>query len=539
MKEEKGFGDRKLNVTIYDTTLRDGSQAEGISFSLEDKLQIARRLDFLGVSYIEGGWPGSNPKDLEFFKLIQSQGLDHSRIAAFSSTRKPNISVKQDVNLQALLDSGAPTATLVGKSWDFHVLKALETTLDENLNMIRESIAYLKDKNREVIFDAEHFFDGFKANSDYALQVLETAEAAGADWIILCDTNGGSMPWEIADIIRQVSQRMKSPLGIHAHNDAGCAVSNSLMAVQSGCQQVQGTINGYGERCGNADLCSIIPNLELKLQLACLPQGRLKHLSEVSHYIAEIANMPHHNNQPFVGYGAFAHKGGIHVSALLKDSLTYEHINPEEVGNHRRVLVSELSGLSNLLYKARELNLDINSYDAQTRTVIKQIKELESQGFQFEGADASLELFLRKAFGQCSDYFQLLNLKVILEKNEQEDIVSEAMVKLSADGQTFHTAADGDGPVNALDNALRKALTEVYPEIQDMHLTDYKVRVLDGKEGTAAKVRVLVETADPTGKWNTVGVSENIIEASWQALVDSINYLLMKRKQAQPDDNQN
>ena len=539
MKEEKSLGDRKLNVTIYDTTLRDGSQAEGISFSLEDKLQIARRLDFLGVSYIEGGWPGSNPKDLEFFKLIQSQGLDHSRIAAFSSTRKPNISVKQDVNLQALLDSGAPTATLVGKSWDFHVLTALETTLEENLNMIRESITYLKDKNREVIFDAEHFFDGFKANSDYALQVLETAEAAGADWIILCDTNGGSMPWEIAAIVSQVSQSMSSPLGIHAHNDAGCAVSNSLMAVQSGCQQVQGTINGYGERCGNADLCSIIPNLELKMQRACLPSGHLKHLSEVSHYIAEIANMPHHNNQPFVGYGAFAHKGGIHVSALLKDSLTYEHIDPEEVGNHRRVLVSELSGLSNLLYKARELNLDINSYDAQTRTVIKQIKELESQGFQFEGADASLELFLRKAFGQCSDHFQLLNLKVILEKNEQEEIVSEAMVKLSANGQTFHTAADGDGPVNALDNALRKALTEVYPEIQDMHLTDYKVRVLDGKDGTAAKVRVLIETADPTGKWNTVGVSENIIEASWQALVDSINYLLMKRKQAQPDDNQN
>jgi 2-isopropylmalate synthase len=537
LKEENGFGDRKLNVTIYDTTLRDGSQAEGISFSLEDKLQIARRLDFLGVSYIEGGWPGSNPKDLEFFKLIQSQGLDHSRIAAFSSTRKPNISVKQDVNLQALLDSGAPTATLVGKSWDFHVLTALETTLDENLNMVRESIAYLKDMDREVIFDAEHFFDGFKANSDYALQVLETAEVAGADWIILCDTNGGSMPWEIADIVQQVSQRIKSPLGVHAHNDTGCAVSNSLMAVQSGCQQVQGTINGYGERCGNADLCSVIPNLELKMQRICLPPGHLKHLSEVSHYIAEIANMPHHNNQPFVGYGAFAHKGGIHVSALLKDSLTYEHINPEEVGNHRRVLVSELSGLSNLLYKARELNLDINSYDAQTRTVIKQIKELESQGFQFEGADASLELFLRKAFGQCSDYFQLLNLKVILEKNEQEDIVSEAMVKLSADGQTFHTAADGDGPVNALDNALRKALTEVYPEIQDMHLTDYKVRVLDGKEGTAAKVRVLIETADPTGKWNTVGVSENIIEASWQALVDSINYLLMKRKLAQPENN--
>jgi 2-isopropylmalate synthase len=474
---------------------------------------------------------------LEFFRAIQKEELQNSRIAAFSSTRKPGVSVKQDVNLKALLDSGAPCATLVGKSWDFHVLKALETTLEENLNMIRESIAYLKDKKREVIFDAEHFFDGFKANEEYAVQVLQAAQEAGADWLVLCDTNGGTMPWEIEDILLRIRPLIKAPLGIHAHNDAGCAVSNSLIGVKNGCRQVQGTINGYGERCGNADLCSIMPNLELKMQMTCLPPGRLKNLSEVSHYIAEIANMPHNNNQPFVGYGAFAHKGGIHVSALLKDSLTYEHIDPEKVGNRRRVLVSELSGLSNLLYKARELNLDINSYDAQTRAVIKQIKELESQGLQFEGADASLELFLRKAFDQWKEHFQLKNLKVILEKNEQDNIVSEAMIKLCANGETFHTAADGDGPVNALDNALRKALTEVYPEIKDMHLTDYKVRVLDGKDGTAAKVRVLIQSADSTGKWDTVGVSENIIEASWQALVDSINYLLMKRKLSQPENN--
>ena len=474
---------------------------------------------------------------MEFFKAIQKEELQNSRIAAFSSTRKPGVSVKQDVNLKALLDSGAPCATLVGKSWDFHVLKALETTLEENLNMIRESIAYLKDKKREVIFDAEHFFDGFKANEEYAVQVLQAAQEAGADWLVLCDTNGGTMPWEIEDILLRIRPLIKAPLGIHAHNDAGCAVSNSLIGVKNGCRQVQGTINGYGERCGNADLCSIMPNLELKMQMTCLPPGRLKNLSEVSHYIAEIANMPHNNNQPFVGYGAFAHKGGIHVSALLKDSLTYEHIDPEKVGNRRRVLVSELSGLSNLLYKARELNLDINSYDAQTRAVIKQIKELESQGLQFEGADASLELFLRKAFDQWKEHFQLKNLKVILEKNEQDNIVSEAMIKLCANGETFHTAADGDGPVNALDNALRKALTEVYPEIKDMHLTDYKVRVLDGKDGTAAKVRVLIQSADSTGKWDTVGVSENIIEASWQALVDSINYLLMKRKLSQPENN--
>lgn len=474
---------------------------------------------------------------MEFFRAIQKEELQNSRIAAFSSTRKPGVSVEQDVNLKALLDSGAPCATLVGKSWDFHVLKALETTLEENLNMIRESIAYLKDKKREVIFDAEHFFDGFKANEEYAVQVLQAAQEAGADWLVLCDTNGGTMPWEIEDILLRIRPLIKAPLGIHAHNDAGCAVSNSLIGVKNGCRQVQGTINGYGERCGNADLCSIMPNLELKMQMTCLPPGRLKNLSEVSHYIAEIANMPHNNNQPFVGYGAFAHKGGIHVSALLKDSLTYEHIDPEKVGNRRRVLVSELSGLSNLLYKARELNLDINSYDAQTRAVIKQIKELESQGLQFEGADASLELFLRKAFDQWKEHFQLKNLKVILEKNEQDNIVSEAMIKLCANGETFHTAADGDGPVNALDNALRKALTEVYPEIKDMHLTDYKVRVLDGKDGTAAKVRVLIQSADSTGKWDTVGVSENIIEASWQALVDSINYLLMKRKLSQPENN--
>lgn len=474
---------------------------------------------------------------MEFFRAIQKEELQNSRIAAFSSTRKPGVSVEQDVNLKALLDSGAPCATLVGKSWDFHVLKALETTLEENLNMIRESIAYLKDKKREVIFDAEHFFDGFKANEEYAVQVLQAAQEAGADWLVLCDTNGGTMPWEIEHILLRIRPLIKAPLGIHAHNDAGCAVSNSLIGVKNGCRQVQGTINGYGERCGNADLCSIMPNLELKMQMTCLPPGRLKNLSEVSHYIAEIANMPHNNNQPFVGYGAFAHKGGIHVSALLKDSLTYEHIDPEKVGNRRRVLVSELSGLSNLLYKARELNLDINSYDAQTRAVIKQIKELESQGLQFEGADASLELFLRKAFDQWKEHFQLKNLKVILEKNEQDDIVSEAMIKLCANGETFHTAADGDGPVNALDNALRKALTEVYPEIKDMHLTDYKVRVLDGKDGTAAKVRVLIQSADSTGKWDTVGVSENIIEASWQALVDSINYLLMKRKLSQPENN--
>lgn len=517
-----------MDVLIYDTTLRDGSQGEGISFSLEDKIKIARKLDSLGVSYIEGGWPGSNPKDLEFFRLAQGMDWKNARIAAFGATRKPGITVQKDSNVKALMESGAKTITLVGKAWDFHVTRALETSLDENLAMIKETISYLKDKDLEVIFDAEHFFDGYKNNQDYALQVLKAAADAGADWLILCDTNGGTMPWEIGEIVGKVHSLVKTPLGIHAHNDSGCAVSNSLIAVKQGCTQVQGTMNGYGERCGNSDICSIIPNLELKMGLRCLPTGNLKNLSEVAHYVSEIANMPHNNNQPFVGHGAFAHKGGIHVNALLKDSLTYEHINPEEVGNRRRVLVSELSGLSNLLYKAKELNIDINDYSADTRRLMKQIKELENQGFQFEGADASLELFLRKAFNQYEEFFQLKNLKIILEKNEEDDIVSEAIVKLQIGDDIIHTAAEGDGPVNALDNSLRKALNEVYPVITQMRLQDYKVRVLDGSKGTAAKVRVLIDSSNENDKWSTMGVSENIIEASWQALVDSINYLLLK-----------
>ncbi len=519
-----------LDIMVYDTTLRDGSQGEGISFSLDDKIKIARKLDALGVSYIEGGWPGSNPKDLEFFRTIKNYEMKNAKIAAFSSTRKPGVPVEQDANIKSLIESGAEVTTIFGKTWDFHVLRALETTLEENLAMIRDTVAFLKEMGKEVIFDAEHFFDGFKHNPDYALQVLEAASAAGADWITLCDTNGGTMPWEIAEMIDRVQAAIKTPLGIHTHNDSGCAVSNSLMAVKQGCRQVQGTMNGYGERCGNADLCAILPSLELRMKLRSLPEGRLKKLTEVSHYISEIANMPSPNNQPFVGHGAFAHKGGIHVSALMKDSLTYEHMNPEEVGNHRRVLVSELSGLSNLLYKAQELGLDVNSYDAETRRIIKDIKALENEGFQFEGADASLELLLRKAFGHHEDYFQLKNLKIIMEKQEEGDFVSEAVVKLTAGDQTFHTAAEGDGPVNALDLTLRKALNEIYPEISEMHLSDYKVRVLNGKSGTAAKVRVLVESSNCEEKWGTVGVSENIIEASWQAIVDSINYMLMKKK---------
>ncbi len=519
-----------LNVLIYDTTLRDGSQGEGISFSLEDKIQIARKLDYLGIPYIEGGWPGSNPKDLEFFQAMRDYTWENAKLTAFSSTRKAGVKVQEDTNIKAVLESGVKVATIVGKTWDFHVLRALETSLEENLAMVGDTIAFLKGRGLEVIFDAEHFFDGYKNNPDYALQVLEAAAEAGADYLVLCDTNGGTMPWDIGEIISQVHTKINVPLGIHTHNDSGCAVSNSLIAVQKGCVQVQGTINSYGERCGNADLCVIIPNLELKMARHCLPAGKLKNITETAHYIGEIANMPGSNNQPFVGYGAFAHKAGIHVSALLKDSLTYEHINPEVVGNHRRVLVSELSGLSNLQYKAQELDIDMSSFDVETRQVIKQIKDLENDGYQFEGADASLELLLRKAYNQYAEFFQLKNLKIIMEKNEDNSIVSEAMIKLTIGEETFHTAAEGDGPVNALDNSLRKALNEVYPEINEMHLTDYKVRVLDGKDATAAKVRVLIESSNQHEKWTTVGVSENIIEASYQAMVDSINYLMMKKQ---------
>jgi 2-isopropylmalate synthase len=457
--------------------------------------------------------------------------LEHAKIAAFTSTRKPGMTVQKDNSIKAIMETGVAVATIFGKSWDFHVLRALGTTLEENLKMVGDTVRCLKDKGLEVFFDAEHFFDGYKHNRDYSLQVLGAAEEAGADCLVLCDTNGGTMPWEIAKIVKDVKGSCRGSLGIHVHNDSGCAVANTLIAVENGCVHVQGTINGYGERCGNVDLCSVIPGLELKMHKKVLPADHLKRLTEVSHYVSEISNMPHYNNQPYVGHGAFAHKGGIHVSALLKDSQTYEHVNPENVGNHRRVLISELSGLSNLLYKAKELNININEYDAETRKVIRQIKELENQGFQFEGADASMELLLKKAFRQYEEFFKLENLKIILEKNEDSEMTSEAMVKLSVGDRVIHTAAEGDGPVNAMDNSLRKALNEVYPDISKMHLADYKVRVLDGSHGTAARVRVLIESSDDKEIWSTVGVSENIMEASWQAIADSINYKLMKKYQ--------
>ncbi|ABZ84091.1 2-isopropylmalate synthase/homocitrate synthase family protein, putative [Heliomicrobium modesticaldum Ice1] len=517
-------------VFIYDTTLRDGTQGEGISLSVEDKVKIAARLDQLGVAYIEGGWPGSNPKDMEFFQRAQQMTWKHAKIAAFGSTCRPGSEACDDPNLRALIESGAPVVTIFGKSWDFHVTAALRTTLEENLRLVRDSITFLKNQGREVIFDAEHFYDGYKGNPAYAKEVVMTAEKAGADWIVLCDTNGGTLPHDVLSITQEMVFTLRAPVGVHVHNDGDLAVANSIMGVMAGARQVQGTMNGYGERCGNVNLCSVIPNLQLKMKMECLPEGKLQTLTDAAHFVGEIANMPLRNDMPFVGHSAFAHKGGIHVSALMKDPGTYEHIQPEAVGNHRRVLVSELSGMSNVIYKAKELGLDVNRQNADTKQIIEQIKNLEHQGFQFEGAEASFEVLLRRAFGEDPVPFVLDSIRLIIEKRSDADFTSEAMIKLRVGDQVVHTAAEGNGPVNAVDNALRKALLSHYPFLAECHLTDYKVRVLDGKDATEAKVRVLIETRDSHDAWGTVGVSTNIIEASWQALMDSFLYGYMRER---------
>jgi 2-isopropylmalate synthase len=515
-------------IKIFDTTLRDGTQGEGISLTVEDKLKIAQKLDELGVSYIEGGWPGSNNKDIDFFSRAKELKLSNAKITAFGSTRRKDTRPEDDVNLNRILEVGVSVATIFGKSWDFHVHKAIQTTLEENLAMIYDSVKYLKDKGLEVIYDAEHFFDGYKNNPEYALQTIKKAEEAGADWIVLCDTNGGTMPHEISAIVKTVCETIKkSPIGIHAHNDCELGVANSLAAVMAGATQVQGTINGYGERCGNANLCSIIPNLQLKLGYRVISDEQLKSLTGIARYVSEIANMLMPVNQPFVGNAAFAHKGGIHVSAILRNSSTYEHIQPELVGNKQRVLVSELAGQSNLVFKAQELGLDFSNDNAATRELIDKIKKMEHEGYQFEGADATLELLIRDAYGKLEKIFTLESFKIIVEKTADNPVVSEAIVKLNVHGETVYNAAEGNGPVNALDNAIRKCLVKFYPSIEQMHLSDYKVRVLDEKDATAAKVRVLIESSDFKNRWSTVGVSENIIEASWEALVDSIRYALI------------
>ncbi|HEU4384965.1 MAG TPA: citramalate synthase [Anaeromyxobacteraceae bacterium] len=509
-------------IQIYDTTLRDGTQREGISLSCEDKLRIARRLDELGVTFIEGGWPGSNPKDVEFFDRARDMTWRRALITAFGATCRVGGGPEDDQNIKALIDSGAPVCTVVGKTWTLHVTDVLRTTLEDNLRIIEKSLAFLREKGRRVIYDAEHFFDGYRADPAYALATLEAARRGGAETLVLCDTNGGSMPWQIAEAVRAVRAKVNHPLGIHAHNDTETAVANSLAAVAEGAVQVQGTINGYGERCGNANLCSVIPTLELKMGKPCLPEGHLRTLSEASHFVAEVANLSPDEHLPYVGKSAFAHKGGIHVAAMRRTAASYQHIVPELVGNEMRVVVSELSGRGNLLSKAEEFGLQAGGQDVAG--VLEEIKALEAKGFSFEAAEASVALMMKRQEPGYKPPFELMDFLVNVEHRAGRGIFAEAMVKVRVDGEVLHTAAEGDGPVNALDAALRKALAGHYPEIAGLHLSDYKVRILDGQNGTAAITRVLIDTQRGTQRWSTVGASTNIIEASWRALADAIEY---------------
>lgn len=521
---------QKREVKLFDTTLRDGSQGAGVSFSVEDKLKIALALDRLGIHYIEGGWPGSNPKDEVFFKEAKKLKLKFSKLTAFGSTRRKDKTADEDPNLKAILKVKTPCACIFGKSWDFQVIHALRASLEDNLKMIYDSVRYLKSKGLEVIYDAEHFFDGFRANPEYALATIREAEKAGASNITLCDTNGGSIPSQISAIVKKVrSSYPELALGVHTHNDSDCAVANAITAVEEGCSLVQGTINGYGERCGNSNLVSIIANLKLKLGILVLREEQLQSLTEISRYVSEIANIVPNDHQPYVGFSAFAHKGGVHVSAMARHIQTYEHIDPAIVGNTRRILISELSGQANVLLKAKELKLDFSKNTALVKHVIDTIKKMEHQGYQFEGAEASFAILVRKALNQHKTFFELIGFKVSDEKQKAEgEVVSEARLKLRVKGVVQHTAAKGDGPVNALDNALRKALEKFYPSLKAMSLTDFKVRVINAQAGTKAKVRVYIESRDEKDEWGCIGVSENIIEASWKALVDSIEYKLLK-----------
>ncbi len=522
-------------IEIYDTTLRDGSQAEDVSFSVEDKVRIALKLDELGVHFIEGGWPGANPKDIEFFQIIKATPLQQAKIVAFGSTRKARNLAKDDPTLDALLSAETDIVTIFGKSWTLHVTEALETTLAANLELIEDSIAYLRGKGRQVFYDAEHFFDGYKTDPDYALKTLQAAVKAGAERIILCDTNGGTMPWEIRDIISIVQEQCVVPLGIHAHNDAEMGVANSLVALEAGAMHVQGTINGIGERCGNANLCSIVANLELKMGRIAVGGGKLSHLRAVSHYVAEMANLLPNKRQPYVGDTAFAHKGGVHIHAVQKNPLTYEHVKPDQVGNHRRVLISDNSGRSAVFGKMETFGMDLPQDNPKVQELLGSLKNLEYEGYQFEGAEGSFELMVRKALGTHTPSFELLGCRIIVEKRKtHEEPISEATIMVKVGDVVEHTAAVGDGPVNALDHALRKALENFFPQLREVKLLDYKVRVLTGRRGTGSRVRVLIESGDQKGKWGTVGVSENIIEASWQALADSIEYKLMKNQPSEP-----
>ncbi len=518
-----------LKVKIYDTTLRDGAQGEGISYSVTDKIAIAKELDLLGVQYIEGGWPGANPKDMEFFLKMPEVKLKNSKLCAFSMTRRLNTKAENDPNIKSLLKSQAQIITIVGKTWDLHVTDVLKASLDENLAMIKDTVSFLASKGLVVFYDAEHFFDAYKSNKEYSLQTILTAQEAGAKVICLCDTNGGSLTSEVANITGEIRGKISVSLGIHCHNDAGVAIANSLAAVEAGADMVQGTINGIGERSGNADLIPIIANLKLKMKIDCIPDDKLKELTHVSHFISEISNMKQRNDQPFVGESSFAHKGGMHINAIMKNPKTYEHIDPELVGNHRRILVSELAGKTGVLIRAKDLDLNLKKDDPKAKKILKLVQKLEHQGYHFEAAEASFELLMKRAFNKYKKFFELESFRVVIEKkSDKEKLTTEAILKIKVKGVKEHTAAEGDGPVNALDNALRKALKEFYPTLSKMRLSDFKVRVLDEKAGTAAKVRVLIQSQDELESWNTIGVSENIIEASWQALVDSIEYKLLK-----------
>lgn len=513
------------DVYIYDTTLRDGTQREGISLSADDKLKIARRLDGFGVHYIEGGWPGSNPKDAEFFERAREGPFKSAKLAAFGATVKKDIRPEDDANIQTLLAAQTPVVTLVGKSWDLHVADVLETTLGNNLSMIGESVAYFKSHEKEVVYDAEHFFDGYKANPDYALKTVRAAAENGADVVVLCDTNGGSLPWEVEAIFTAVAAKLGVPVGIHTHDDGGCAVANTLAAVRGGAVHVQGTINGYGERVANANLCTVIPDLQLKMGKSCVPPESLARLTELSYYVAEVANLPHDKHYPFVGSSAFAHKGGIHVAAMLKNEDSYQHIDPAVVGNQRRTVVSELSGRGNVLDKSRQFGLDVSS--EQAREVLAEIKSLEAQGFTFESAEGSLSVMLQQLHPDYQPPFELIDFMVVVEHRQGRGMLAEATVKVRIGEEVFHTAAEGNGPVSALDAALRKALVDVYPALAQVRLSDYKVRILDSESGTSAAVRVLIDTKNGTRQWSTVGASTNIIEASWRALADSMAYALL------------
>ncbi len=519
-------------IHAYDSTLRDGAQAQGISYSVDDKIKIVERLDELGVSYIEAGNPGSNPKDLEFFKRAGELKLKHAKIIAFGSTRKVGVAVEDDNNVRSLLKAGTQAVAIFGKTWDYQVTDILRTTLEENLAMIGDTIAFFKAQGMEVVFDAEHFFDGYKANPEYAMQALAAAVMAGADSLVLCDTNGGTFPDVIYKVTALAVEHFPgTAVGIHCHNDCEMAVANSVAAVQAGATQVQGTINGIGERCGNANLCAIIPNIELKLGHNCLPGGSLVHMTSTARFVSEIANMPLNDKAAYVGNDAFAHKGGMHIDAVNKNPVSYEHINPELIGNSRRILMSEVAGRSTLLAKINAIDPTLTKDSPETKKIVDRLKELEHEGYQFESAESSFELVVRKLLGKFQPSFELKAFKVIVHEPTADGVNSSALIKIAVNGEDEITAAEGDGPVNAIDKAIRKALERFYPAIRKMKLTDYKVRVLDSDKATAAKVRVLIESSDADESWNTIGVSTDVIDASWRALVDAIEYKLVREQE--------